>query len=143
MEEGKGRTRSKPKGNCHTSSGHLRFVFHLVYSSACPQVATANSHQHICLFCGQWLRPDLLYSAGFCQSVSPLQVDCRHDSRVEAASTKLTESEIKEAQAPQQVLSTRKVVCYVSMQSMTTTWWQLRHTLMQQIRSNQRLYAAT
>ena len=28
---------------------------------------------------------------------------CRHDSRVEAASTKLTESEIKEAQAPEQV----------------------------------------
>lgn len=28
---------------------------------------------------------------------------CRHDSRVEAASPKLTESEIKEAQAPEQV----------------------------------------
>lgn len=44
VEGGKGRKRSKPKGICHITSGHLRFVFTWLIL----RHATANSHQHIC-----------------------------------------------------------------------------------------------
>ncbi len=108
---GKGQRRSEPRGEVH----YYRFErMRLAFKTAKLVIITHVAPlQRTVIHCSNAVKcsEDLSFCCRFEHQLTENQLTedlnflhaCRHDSRVEAASTKLTESEIKEAQAPEQV----------------------------------------